>query len=198
MRTLSLALGLTVISLLCACKKEEPAASSTTAAATTTTAAPSPQPAPATPTPAPTPTSAPSAPATPSGIATADGETSGVKAVVQELKRTSGGTLSLKFTLLNGSDKKLGFGYEFADPDKQIADFATVGGVTLVDEANKKKYFVVRDSDGKCVCSRGLHDVKQGDSINVWARFPAPPDDVQKISVVIPHFSPMDDVPIGK
>jgi len=70
--------------------------------------------------------------------------------------------------------------------------------VTLVDEANKKKYFVVRDSDGKCVCSRGLKDIGAGETINVWARFPAPPDDVQKISIVIPHFSPLDDVPISR
>jgi len=196
MRTLVVAVA--AVLLLSACtKKEPPAVSSTTSSETTTTVAvtTTSQPAP-TSTPAPPPPAA--APATPAGIATADGEKSGMKVVVQELKRTSGGTLSLKFTLVNGTDKSAGFGYEYVDPDHHIGDFATVGGVQLVDEANKKKYFVVRDSDKKCVCSRGLHDVKEGESINLWARFPAPPDDVQKISVIIPHFSPMDDVPIGK
>jgi hypothetical protein len=34
--------------------------------------------------------------------------------------------------------------------------------------------------------------------MTLWARFPAPPAGVQKVSVVIPHFLPIDDVPIGR
>ena len=33
---------------------------------------------------------------------------------------------------------------------------------------------------------------------NLYAKFPAPPGDVEKITVEIPHFIPMDDVPISK
>ncbi len=136
--------------------------------------------------------------AAPAGIASADGETSGVKAVVQELKRTSGGTVAMKFTITNGSDKSVGFGYNFADKDHEVIDHGSVGGVQLVDEAGKKKYFVVRDTGGKCVCSQGVKDIKPGETANLWARFPAPPDTVQKITVIVPHFQPMDDVPISK
>lgn len=136
--------------------------------------------------------------AAPAGIASADGETSGVKVVVQELKRTSGGTVAMKFTITNGSDKEVGFGYNFADKDHEVIDHGSVGGVQLVDEAGKKKYFVVRDTGGKCVCSQGVSGIKPGDTANLWARFPAPPDTVQKITVIVPHFQPMDDVPIGK
>jgi hypothetical protein len=35
-------------------------------------------------------------------------------------------------------------------------------------------------------------------SRNLWAKFPAPPDNVEKISVVIPKFLPLDDVPISR
>ena len=130
--------------------------------------------------------------------ASADGETSGVKVVVQELKRTSGGTVSMKFTITNGSDKEVGGGYSYGDKDHEIIDHGSVGGVQLVDEAGKKKYLVVRDSGAKCVCSQGLKDIKEGETVSLWARFPAPPDNVQKITVLIPHFQPMDDVPISK
>jgi len=136
--------------------------------------------------------------ATPGGVASADGEKSGVKVVVQELKRTSGGTISMKFTIVNTSDKKFGFGYDFGDADHSVADYNSVGGVHLVDEAGKKKYFVVRDTEGKCICSRDVKELKPGENANLWARFPAPPDDVQKIAIVIPHFQPMDDVPLSK
>lgn len=151
-------------------------------------------------TPMPTQSSAPPpvSAAAPTGIATADGETAGVTATIKELKRSSGGTLSLKFTIVNSSPKKMDIGYTFVDPSNEVRDFGSFGGVHLIDPVGKKKYFVARDAGGKCVCSQGVKDVPPGESINVWAKFPAPPDDVEKISVVIPHFSPLDDVPISK
>ena len=144
--------------------------------------------------PAPATTVAPSIPA----IATADGQTPGVRAEVQELKRGSDNTLTLKFSIINDSDKNLGFGYDFGDEDNHIKDFGSIGGVTLIDGANKKKYFVVRDTESNCVCSRGVKDLKPQSRANLWAKFPAPPDDVQKIGVVIPNFGPLDDVPISR
>jgi hypothetical protein len=161
-----------------------PAPSQPAVAATTSSAAPA--------------TASVPAAAAPQGIATADGELGGVKATVTELKRGSGDTLSLKITLTNGSTERLDFGYRFVDKDHDNADYGSIGGIHLIDPAGKKKYFVARDSDGKCVCSRGLKDVEPGQSINLWAKFPAPPPDVEKISIVLAHFSPMDDVPISK
>lgn len=158
-----------------------PATSSSAATATTATTA-----------------SAAAAPAVTGAIASADGDTAGVTVAIRELKRSTGGTVSLKFVMTNGSGKKLSFGYNYGDPDHHIPDFSSVGGVQLIDPAGKKKYFVARDAEGKCVCSTDMKDVEPGASVNAWAKFPAPPDDVRKISVVIPHFSPMDDVPISQ
>src|SRR5215212_4652906 len=170
---------------LLACAKKE-------AANTESASAPAVKEAPAAAPVAPASTAAPpTAAAPPTGIASAEGEQSGVTLVVQELKRTSGGTVSLKFSVTNASTETLDYGYNYGE-NNRTSDFASVGGVVLVDEANKKKYFVVRDSEGQCVCSRGLKDQHAGETRNLWARFPAPPDDVQKVSVVVPHFSPMD------
>jgi hypothetical protein len=191
------ALVLILVSLVSCAKKE--AASSTTASATTESVAVATQP--ATTTVATTATNAGTAPlaAAPAeaGIATADGETAGVTATVKELKRSSGGIVSLKFVIANGTDQRVDVGYTYGDPAHEIPDFASVGGVQLIDPVGKKKYFVARDSDGKCICSRGVKDIAAGTSVNVWAKFPAPPEDVKKIGIVIPHFSPLDDVPIS-
>lgn len=138
------------------------------------------------------------APAQAAAIATADGETSGVRIEVTEFKRTSGGTVSLKFSMINDSDKSVSFGYAFGDPGHDIKDFGSIGGIHLIDPVGKKKYFVARDSENTCVCSQKLKDIAQGSRVNLWAKFPAPPDDVQKISIVIPHVSPMDDVPLSR
>ena len=129
-------------------------------------------------------------------IAVADGETAGTKVEVQELKR-SGNSLMLKISMVNDSEKPVSFNYNFGDQDNSVKDFNTIGGVTLVDAAGKKKYFVVRDTENTCVCSNKVPKIVSKSRSNLWAKFPAPPADVQKITVVIPHFTPMDDVPIS-
>jgi len=185
-----------VIALSCA--KKEPATTTQAAAPapeTTTSATTSSAPAA---TPASTSAAAPAAAATTSsGIASADGEKPSTRVDVMELKRGSGGTVTLKMVFVNDADQKMGFGYDYADHDHEIKDYDTIGAVQLVDPVGKKKYFVARDSDGKCVCSTKIPDVAPHSRLSLWAKFPAPPDDVQKISIVIPHFQPLDDVAIS-
>jgi hypothetical protein len=195
--TRKLVLLLSVLVVLSCAKKEQAASDS---------AAPTPAPASSAATsstaPAPASTSAAAAPpaaaTTSSGIASADGEKAGTRVDVAELKRGSGGTVTLKMAFVNDSDKAIGFGYNFGDPDHEIRDHGSIGAVQLVDPVGKKKYFVARDSDGKCVCSTNIPDVGPHSRLSLWAKFPAPPDDVQKISIVIPHFQPLDDVPISR
>ena len=129
-------------------------------------------------------------------LASTDGDKPGIRVEVVELKRTSGDTLNLKFAMINDSDHDMDFGYDFGDGS--TSDISTVGGAHLIDAAGKKKYFVVRDTENACLCSRGLKWIKTKTRANLFAKFPAPPDDVQKITVVIPHFTPMDDVPISR
>lgn len=147
-----------------------------------------------------TPSSAPQSapPTTAVVIASSDGEKSGTRVEITELKRLSDNTLNLKFSIVNDTDDTFDFGYDYGDSDQGAKDYNSIGGVTLVDGTNKKKYFVVRDSENNCVCSRGLKPIQAKARGNVWAKFPAPPDDVQKISIVIPHFGPIDDAPISR
>ena len=146
----------------------------------------------------PAPAPPPPAAARAAAIATADGETSGVRAEVTELRRASGGTVSLKFAMINDSEGAVSFGYTFVDSGHGVADYGGIGGIHLIDPVGRKKYFVARDSESKCVCSQKVADIPKGGRANLWAKFPAPPDDVPRISIVIPHFSPMDDVPLSR
>lgn len=180
-------------------KKEEtaPAPTQTTATSSVATAPAAPAPAPPTAT---TASAAPAAAPAPAagGIASADGDKPGQKITITELKRSGGGTLSFKAVISNTSGEELGFGGGFEEPNHPATDFNTIGGVSIVDPVGKKKYFVARDSDGHPLCSSDLRAIKQGGSANVWAKFAAPPDDVQKVTVIFPHFQPLDDVPISK
>jgi hypothetical protein len=128
-------------------------------------------------------------------IATTDGESPGLSLAVKDFK-VSNGTVMLRFTITN--DGNSGFD-TYTLRDQSIAkDNTAVSGIYLIDVPNKKKYFVVVDTDGHCICSREVPSVAAKSSLNLWAKFPAPPDNVTKIGVVVPHFLPMDDVSLSR
>jgi hypothetical protein len=124
-------------------------------------------------------------------LAISDGEAPGTQLLVTKLKR-SGDSVMLQFVLINNSDSAY-------DPNNlNSSQYRSVDGVYLVDLAGKKKYEVVRDSDKNCLCSQGLQAILSKSRANFWAKFPAPPGSVQKLGVVVPHFVPMDDVPLSQ
>ena len=109
-----------------------------------------------------------------------------IRISIRELKRTVGSTLTLKGTIINDTDNKYA--------SERMEDFY------LADLPNKKKYTVIRSSINDCETSEkdcsGL-DIGPKSQRAFYARYPAPPPNVNKISVVIPGFMPMDEVPIS-
>ena len=193
MRKIEGAILLFCLILLTSCSGQEPSKQAQQKEPPAQRPQPVTAPAPAEPTPA---TVEPSAAAP--ALAITEGEVQGLKAEINELKRTGGDTVTLKFSITNGSAKAVDFGYDFAEKGRDVPDYNTVGGVHLIDAEGKKKYFVVRDAEGQCACSRDLRAVKPGSRSQLWAKFPAPPETVQKISIVVPHFMPVEDVPISR
>jgi hypothetical protein len=195
----AVSLPLVLIIALFACKKSETATSSSTTTeatattATTATVAPVPQPT------ATTATMASIAP-TAGAIASTEGETPGTRIDITELKRTSGGTVNLKFVIVNGGGERFHRSSDFfGDPAVSADHYHDVSGIHLIDPVNKKKYFVVTDAEKKCVCSKEIPDrVEPGSKLNLWAKFPAPPPEVTKFTIEIPHFAPIDDVTISQ
>src|ERR1700694_4839143 len=132
------------------------------------TAAPAPAPAPG-PAPAPVvaPVPAPNSSSVSGALATTQGEYPGLMVAVQDLKR-SANNLTLRFAIINQSTKDFAFGYNFGETS---TEFGSIGGIHLIDAANKKKYFVVRDTDGACVCSRNIANIAAGSQSGLWGKF---------------------------
>jgi len=189
---LAMCAGIVVI----ACKKKEESAATTTVATSTVSTA-TVQSTSAAPPPATTSSAAAAPAATAGSIASTEGETPGLRVDITELKRTSGGTVNLKFVLVNGTDKAFGIANHYLGDSHVSSDsYRGVSGVHLIDPVNKKKYFVVADTEKNCLCSKDVQDMAAGGKVNLWAKFPAPPPEVQKLTIEIPHFAPIDDVQI--
>ncbi|WNI17474.1 hypothetical protein [Actinacidiphila sp. ITFR-21] len=67
---------------------------------------------------------------------------------------------------------------------------ASVAGAVLVDEAGKKRYYVLRDTDGRCLCTTGLIDVKPQATVPIFAQFPAPPAATTEVEFDLPTMPP--------
>ena len=199
---LATCLMLGLISLLAGCskKKDETAAPASAPAQSSAPAQPTAEPPPPAPPPS-SPAASPAQPAAipsavPSGsaqpavatIASAEGEMPGVTVGIQELKRSST-AMTLKMVYINRTPKNVDMVW--------LAGTRDLSGVHLLDMAGKKKYFTVSDSEGHCVCSEVSSIEPQG-QLPVWAKFPPVPADVQKITVQVPHFPPLEDVPISQ
>jgi len=117
-------------------------------------------------------------------IAQANAESSSsVRVEVTELRRTSGDTVTLKGVFINDSDKTF-------NP-------SAMNKVYLLNTDNKMKHTVMKDARGKAVSSPS-NNVKAKTRTEFWAKFVAPPQNVKTLTVVIPKFAPLEDVPLGQ
>lgn len=132
-------------------------------------------------------------PAASQEVLSAEGETPDVRIEVRELKRGEGGTVTLRLRLVNESGETFDASCDMRESGADSC--GTFTGAYLLDPTNKKKYLVVRDTAGICVCSN-IDGIESGKKMNLWATYPAPPADVQKVTVIVPMFEPMDGVPI--
>ncbi|MFF5423283.1 MULTISPECIES: hypothetical protein [unclassified Streptomyces] len=66
----------------------------------------------------------------------------------------------------------------------------SLGGATLVDGLGKKRYYVLRDTDGRPLTTVGLSTLGPGKSTSVFIQFPAPPATTTEVSFQLPTFEP--------
>ena len=120
----------------------------------------------------------------------------GARLRILKLERSGPGTVTLEFAMVNEGED---FFNEHDFKDLDFADGSTddVGGTYLLDEENGKRYLVLRDSQEECVCSQSVQAIDPGESASYFAKFPAPPEDVTEISVVVPNWPAVDAVPIA-
>jgi hypothetical protein len=71
-----------------------------------------------------------------------------------------------------------------------VSSGPSVAGAVLVDEAGKKRYYVLRDTDGRCLCTMGLIGVQPKETRPIFAQFPAPPAATTEVEFELPTMPP--------
>ncbi|MFJ9056582.1 hypothetical protein [Streptomyces sp. NPDC102409] len=110
--------------------------------------------------------------------------------VINEVKRDSGGFVTVQGEITNGGDQgRNSAGWAGTESAVVAANPNSVAGATLVDKAGKKRYYVLRDTDARCLCTTGILPLQPGKSTAVFMQFPAPPNTTTDVDFTLPTFA---------
>ncbi|MFF5090382.1 hypothetical protein [Streptomyces niveus] len=125
------------------------------------------------------------------------GRDSIVLTITRVERATSGKSVTVSATLKNTGTKGF-FGISaYGGTDTAIKGrMHSLAGATLTDTAHSMRYYVLRDTAGACLCSTALRALKPGETVPVFAQFPAPPDNVSSVDFQLPTF-PNATLPLG-
>ncbi|WP_426568829.1 hypothetical protein [Streptomyces canus] len=114
---------------------------------------------------------------------------SGLLLQITEAVRDSGGFVTVNGALKNDGAEVAVIPLELSGNETEIMNNGrSLGGATLVDSKSKKRYYVLRDTEGRPLTTTGFSTLKAGESIDVFLQFPSPPADTTDVSFQLPLF----------
>ncbi|MER5947176.1 hypothetical protein ABT127_14015 [Streptomyces sp. NPDC001904] len=117
-------------------------------------------------------------------------KSNGVTLTVTSATRDQGGFITLNGQVTNGTSARW-LGLDWASDEQELRkNGGSLAGASLVDEAGKKKYLVLRDTEGRCLCTKFQGGVPQGDTTEWFAQFPAPPQGTTSVQLQVPTMPP--------
>jgi hypothetical protein len=109
---------------------------------------------------------------------------------VTAASRDSGGFVTINGTLKNDSGKTVVVPVALRGDETEIVKHGTsLGGATLIDAQGKKRYYVLRDTDGRPLTTTDLSTIEGGQTIPVFMQFPSPPTNTTEVTLQLPTFS---------
>lgn len=104
--------------------------------------------------------------------------------------RDSGGFVTVEGTVTNNGESAFSANLWVGEETALSHSGASVAGAVLVDEAGKKRYYVLRDTDGRCLCTMGLVGIQPKETRPFFAQFPSPPETTTSVEFELPTMPP--------
>ncbi|MFF8402463.1 hypothetical protein ACF06P_12615 [Streptomyces sp. NPDC015684] len=116
--------------------------------------------------------------------------TEGLLLQVTSAQRDAGGFVTVSGNLKNDGGKSVVVPPQMSGDETEIVKHGlSLGGATLVDPKGKKRYYVLRDTEGRPLTTTGLGTLQGGQSLPVFMQFPAPPTNTTEVTLQLPTFS---------
>lgn len=113
----------------------------------------------------------------------------GIVLRVLELKRDGGGFVTLNGELENTGTEDFLHIQDWSGRE-QGADKSSLMGATFVDSEGKKRYYALRDTEMRCLCTSGIASLDAGENLTIYIQFPAPPEETTAVEFQLPTFPP--------
>ncbi|MGW1515456.1 hypothetical protein [Streptomyces sp. NPDC002287] len=120
-------------------------------------------------------------------IATLSGQ-AGMTLVINSVRRDSGGFVTVTGQIKNTGKEAFTHTSDWRGIELKGSG-ESVAGATLVDKAGKKRYYVLRDTESRCLCTTGISSVDPGQAVPFFAQFPAPPSATTEVEFSLPTFT---------
>ncbi|GAA2735452.1 hypothetical protein [Streptomyces nogalater] len=109
---------------------------------------------------------------------------------ITSAERDSGGFVTVNGTLKNDGARTAVIPSALSGNETEIIkNGRSLGGATLVDPKGKKRYYVLRDTEGRPLTTTGFTTLKSGATLAVFMQFPAPPAGVIDVDFQLPTFT---------
>jgi hypothetical protein len=109
---------------------------------------------------------------------------------ITSAQRDSGGFVTVNGMLKNDGAGDLVIPSALSGNETEIVrNGRSLGGATLVDPQGKKRYYVLRDTEGRPLTTTGFSTLKPGADLAVFMQFPSPPANVSEVDFQLPTFS---------
>ncbi|MFE9169506.1 hypothetical protein ACFYNZ_08245 [Streptomyces kebangsaanensis] len=109
---------------------------------------------------------------------------------ITSAQRDSGGFVTVNGNLKNDGAKSVVIPSELRGNETEILkNGSSLGGASLVDSKGKKRYYVLRDTDGRPLTTTGLGSLEAGQNLPIFMQFPSPPTDTTEVTLQLPTFS---------
>jgi hypothetical protein len=112
-----------------------------------------------------------------------------ITVTITSAQRDQGGFVTVSGQVTNGGSSSW-LGADWQSNETELAgNGGSLSGASLVDEKGKKKYLVLRDTSGRCLCTK-FSRVRPGGSTAWFAQFPAPPEGTDAVNFQVGSLPP--------
>ncbi|MEU6176887.1 hypothetical protein [Streptomyces coeruleorubidus] len=116
--------------------------------------------------------------------------TDGLLLQITSAQRDAGGFVTVSGNLKNDGAESVAIPAQTSGDETEVIKHGqSLGGATLVDSKGKKRYYVLRDTDGRPLTTTGLTTLEAGQALPVFMQFPAPPAGTADVALQLPTFS---------
>ncbi|MEU9468314.1 hypothetical protein AB0D78_16975 [Streptomyces avermitilis] len=114
----------------------------------------------------------------------------GLTLAITSAKRDGGGFVTVEGTVTNNTSD-IWIADTWRGDERELSkNGSSVAGASLIDQNGKKKYLVLRDTSGRCLCTKFTGVVKQGQTAEWFAQFPAPPEGTKNVDFQVGAMPP--------